>query len=176
MWEFFKTDVFPWAYYFPFTILVCAIWGLNQTIHHVSQCDWTLKTGFVATGESCRGPQWCCFCATDVWTLQVSWLRSHRTMPRATCTNVPSRYRDATAHWEIISGSRRICKYLQPSERFGLVLPFRRRWQFNWAVMATLVPGTSLQPCDSHGFIGNTRGPWGKDRDGKQGFMAPPSL
>lgn len=77
-------------------------------------------------------------------------------------------YRNAAARWEIISGSWRIGKYLQPSERFVLVLPFRRRWQFNWAVMATLVPGTSLQPCDSHSFIGNTRGPWGKDRDGKK--------
>lgn len=90
-----------------------------------------------------------------------------------TFTNMPSCNLDATAHWEIISGSQCICKYLQPSERFGFVLPFRRRWQFNWVVMATLVPGTSLQPCDSRGFIGNTRGPWGKDRDCKQGFMAP---
>lgn len=40
--------------------------------------------------------------------------------------------------------------------------------------MATLVGGTSLQPCDSHGFIGDTRGPWSKDREDKQGFMAPP--
>lgn len=173
MWEFFKTDVFPWAYYFPFTILVCAIWGLNQTIRHVSQCDWTLKTGFVATGESCRGPQWCFVPLTFEPCRSAD---SAPTTPCASGANLPPRYRDATAHWEIISGSRRICKYLQPSERFGLVLPFRRRWQFNWAVMATLVPGTSLQPCDSHGFIGNTRGPWGKDRDGKQGFMAPPSL
>lgn len=51
-----------------------------------------------------------------------------------------------------------ICKYLQ-SARVWTWASIRRWWQFNWAVMATLVPGTSLQPCDSHSFIGHTGAP-----------------
>lgn len=35
-------------------------------------------------------------------------------------------------------------------------------WRFNLAVMATLVPRTSLQPCDPHSFIGKAGG---KDGD-----------
>lgn len=43
----------------------------------------------------------------------------------------------------------------------------RSRWRFNWAVMATLVPSTSLPPCD-----------WcsrGKERGGRRGFMSSSS-
>lgn len=32
-------------------------------------------------------------------------------------------------------------------------------WQFNWAIMAILVPTTSLQPYDSHSFIRSTGAP-----------------
>lgn len=56
------------------------------------------------------------------------------------------------------SASDCICKYLQ-SVRVWAWASIRCWWQFNWVVMATLVPGTSLQTCDSHSFIGNTGAP-----------------
>lgn len=73
-------------------------------------------------------------------------------------THLQSWFWDAAACWEIVSASDCICKYLQ-SARVWTWASIRCWWQFNWAVMATLVPCTSLQPCDSHSFIGNTSTP-----------------
>lgn len=66
-----------------------------------------------------------------------------------------------------------VCKYLL-SARAGSRAYIRHRWQFNWAVMATLVPTTSLQPYDPRSFIGNSEAPGARTEICKQVFMTSP--